>query len=1745
MDKLKLITVKNPFDRHGRDLQVVDHGGETLLAIRDANFPTDVAVVVSLNGKALTNTELALTVPRPGDEVLFAPEIGDDDTMRMVLMIAVTVAAVAAFGPGGFLINGGIWGSLAVMGTVMVGGYLVNSMLPPANPQLPAGSDLMNSQVYAWSPQTVQAQGIPIPRIYGTNKVYGNIISAYQRTEGVDKRLFILVALGMGPLDNVYDFRINDQPADDSVFPGISVKALLGKLSQDSLPAFNETPVEHSLSLKVVYGTPQTYTPAGNAYDFLEIDINFPYGVWNMSADGQMIPYIVQYQVEIQAQGGTWYLLSDCNNQLWSTLPRYTSARWTAGYFIHASPFFGIDYGTGFDAFGNPSKFKRGTLWYEAVAGSANINDHVPGEIYSSPGNGSPDITWRWVDPVVNPSWAEILYCTTKNGWERTICNNRTPITVTYRSPKLAHGTYNIRITNMTPDQTSAYYGDDLYLTSVREFSSDKYVYPRLAAVQVAATATDKLSGSFKFSCMTNGQLMRVYNGTSWVIQVSISPAWVCYDILTQPVLYDQWAAAMRYESGQYVIPLTLNNRLYECTTAGISGSTQPTWPTTIGNTVTDGTAVWTCRAGAAVDGVARFDGIDPSRVDYLQFKAWADWCDTLVNGEKRITFNGAFDSDTSMWDAALQVCKIGRAVLFQRGTTYTVAVDKAATSSQFFSVGNIEKGSFQLSYLPMEDRASAVEVDYIDSENGYQRTTFTVYNNAIAGNPVPASLQLFGTTKAKEAYRHALYWLYCNQYISRVVRFSADVDAIGCTLGDVIDVQHDAPAWGFGGRVVSATSTSVTIDKTVTIAAGKTYSFLVRTQDNTIQTKIVTNVPGDYTVLNLSTPFSPTPAQYDVYAFGEQNLATRAYRVTDISQDGKLKMAITAAEYNVNIQNCDSGTEMVPTPNYEPPVIPGVMPAPATGLILTQTVYNQLDPAYVPKVNVTYAVDQDTSGLWQSGHVYYGIDRGSGYTWVSAGYDYSRGAGFLIDLGSTLASGDTLHVMVVAVSTSGQEGLLQNSPQAPIVIASSGTLPTPTGLALEIGGTTWNGRKFAFKWDAQNGLDAYNVTNEVVINVGGTDRLTVKTKDNRYEYVYGDGSASALDSYLIAANGACTINVRRVSPIATSSPYITLAITQAAPAQPANLVSVGLIRGAYFQWDRSTETDFDKYKIRTKITSGGTWSAQTYQADPNYTRTMSDAERTTFGNTPDIYIEVIAADIFGNASGAATTYQAAAALASDEVAMIAAGYNQLINSDFENGFDGWGPDADAGSVVVATSPKSGIYAAENTAGHYSIHYGSKYIPIQRDRVLMPECYFKTKTAGTLGSCYAMITFYDSSKAYISEFVFANAVVPGSSFTYYNGAIGPGQANDYPSNAVYYRPCFLLDAVPLWTAGDRVQQIQGFRVREVIESAYIKNLAVIDEKIANCSVGKLISGSIISQSITLAITEAAGDVKIQAGKTDFGDTAAGFILGMDDSDSNKAKFEIGDGTKYLKWDGSALLIRGSLNADDLTAGCIRGINVTAATHMTKGSYLTSALSGGESTINVKDTSDFPSSGNGWIIDTTNDRDGFVWTGKTATTLTGCSGVLAHNSGATIIPQVKTCIVDSAVNEIRGYGDLGAGVEEILSLGIVPGSPDSFVSVFGSQSSGNNKVAVRALSNSNTAIIGLTTDGLGAQLFSLNGYGARVQCGSSGKSPLCLYPSSSASAPTHTADKGSLWVTSAGVLYINTDGSTTWAKVGAQ
>ncbi|MGQ9676545.1 MAG: major capsid protein [Chloroflexota bacterium] len=80
------------------------------------------------------------------------------------------------------------------------------------------------------------------------------------------------------------------------------------------------------------------------------------------------------------------------------------------------------------------------------------------------------------------------------------------------------------------------------------------------------------------------------------------------------------WTATTAYALGDVVVPTagTENGFRYECTTAGTSGASQPTWKTNEGETVTDGSVVWTCRLGNHLGSGANGASLTLTSVDRL-----------------------------------------------------------------------------------------------------------------------------------------------------------------------------------------------------------------------------------------------------------------------------------------------------------------------------------------------------------------------------------------------------------------------------------------------------------------------------------------------------------------------------------------------------------------------------------------------------------------------------------------------------------------------------------------------------------------------------------------------------------------------------------------------------------------------------------------------------------------------------------------------------------------------------------------------------------------------------------------------------------------------------------------------------------------------------------------------------------------------------------------------------------------------
>lgn len=298
-------------------------------------------------------------------------------------------------------------------------------------------------------------------------------------------------------------------------------------------------------------------------------------------------------------------------------------------------------------------------------------------------------------------------------------------------------------------------------------------------------------------------------------------------------------------------------------------------------------------------------------RLDYNAFKAWADKCKT--NG---FTFNYIYDTAMRLWDALKYPESVGRGKVIPVGTRFTCVSDYQSTPVQLFTVANIKQGSFNEEFQGVEARANSVEISFLNKDKDYERDVIPVYGDTYDESDTltnPAQVELMGCTSLEQAYKHGKHFLRCNKYEIRTVTIEAFTDAIACTVGDIILIQHDIPEWGEGGRVVAVSGQTITLDKEVTVQPGKDYQLLIRSNSTDIvSTFNVVNVSGLNVIVKESIPVQPDA----VYAFGEVSKSAKPFRVLAITKTlSEMTRKIQCMEYYPELYVSDDGT--VPSIDY------------------------------------------------------------------------------------------------------------------------------------------------------------------------------------------------------------------------------------------------------------------------------------------------------------------------------------------------------------------------------------------------------------------------------------------------------------------------------------------------------------------------------------------------------------------------------------------------------------------------------------------------------------------------------------------------------------------------------------------------------------------------------------------------------------------------------------------------------------
>lgn len=298
-------------------------------------------------------------------------------------------------------------------------------------------------------------------------------------------------------------------------------------------------------------------------------------------------------------------------------------------------------------------------------------------------------------------------------------------------------------------------------------------------------------------------------------------------------------------------------------------------------------------------------------RLDYNAFKAWADKCKT--NG---FTFNYIYDTAMRLWDALKYPEAVGRGKVIPVGTRFTCVSDYQSTPVQLFTVANIKHGSFTEEFQGVEARANSVEISFLNKDKDYERDVIPVYGDTYDESDTltnPAQVELMGCTSLEQAYKHGKHFLRCNKYEIRTVTIEAFTDAIACTVGDIILIQHDIPEWGEGGRVVAVSGQTITLDKEVSVQPGKNYQLLIRSNaTDIVSTFNVVNVSGLNVIVKEAIPVQPDA----VYAFGEVSKSAKPFRVLAITKTlSEMTRKIQCMEYYPELYVSDDDT--VPSIDY------------------------------------------------------------------------------------------------------------------------------------------------------------------------------------------------------------------------------------------------------------------------------------------------------------------------------------------------------------------------------------------------------------------------------------------------------------------------------------------------------------------------------------------------------------------------------------------------------------------------------------------------------------------------------------------------------------------------------------------------------------------------------------------------------------------------------------------------------------
>lgn len=553
---VNLLVVYNALNMMDRqEAKLSYHRGKTLEQFLEG-LPQPELWSICVNAEPYGPDEWHSVYPQPNDYITVIPiPYGGGDSkgvLRIVAMVAIAIVAPYAGGAMATAMGGAATGTLAsglTAAFTVVGGMLVNSILPPPTASSNNKTDLAESATYGIDgAKNTQTEDTIVPLIYGEYRYFGNYVNVKSENWGDTQMIYAQSVVSEGPIESITDFQIEEQPASN--FDDVSTVVRLGDSPQSTTGWFASTVEMQNKGITLT--TDWTEHTTVGEIDGFRMDYLLPQGLSNIDdEDGDREHRSVTIEIQYRKEGeSTWKSVfpSQYREFTGSRLPDNSTA-------------LRVEYSQNFR--GTTPRKITGKLYVRASGGSWQLKETISRTLPMSSGYGhlggvayvalSDTTTWdykfEWsgASPTITASARYQLSPTIR---ERT----SQPLRRSFESGVLPEGRYVIRTRRTNNEAQSDYAYDKVVLSDVAEIISERVRYNYTAFFGVRVKLTDQLTNLPKMSAKIKGIKVPHYDVSGRLVKRawSANPAWITADLLTN-TRYGAGLPASRLDMPKFV----------------------------------------------------------------------------------------------------------------------------------------------------------------------------------------------------------------------------------------------------------------------------------------------------------------------------------------------------------------------------------------------------------------------------------------------------------------------------------------------------------------------------------------------------------------------------------------------------------------------------------------------------------------------------------------------------------------------------------------------------------------------------------------------------------------------------------------------------------------------------------------------------------------------------------------------------------------------------------------------------------------------------------------------------------------------------------------------------------------------------------------------------------------------------------------------------------------------------------------